>query len=118
MDFGNILEELLRKKKIKVPYLAEITGINKNTLYSYIRRNTQKVDPVVIQKIANALDVDIDYFLGTIPGEENRPVKNDEPERDEFIRLFASLNRENRQRILDLMKVLAAGQVQTNVPRQ
>ena len=120
LDFGNKLKELLFQKDISVPTLAKMTGLNKNTLYSYMRRGTQKVDPAIMQKLAQALGVDVYYFIGTeqpqnITADENKPVYSDEltgerGERDEFLRLFTSLDTENRKRILDLMRALASSQ--------
>lgn len=117
MDFGNKLKELLFQKNMSVPALAKMTGINKNTLYSYLRRGTQKVDPTIMQKLAQALGVDVYYFIGTeqpenISADEKKPACEDElkGEREEFLRLFTSLDTENRKRILDLMRALASSQ--------
>lgn len=63
MDFGEKLKLLIDEKGISVSRLAQMTGINRNTLYSFIRRGTQKIDPVIIHKLAVSLDVDPFYFL-------------------------------------------------------
>lgn len=64
MVFGDKLKELIDRKGISIAELSRRTGINCNTLYSYIRRNTKKPDPNVLQVLADALGVDIYYFLG------------------------------------------------------
>ena len=63
MSFGDRLRELLSQRGMTVAELARLTGISKNTLYSYLRRNTLKYDPAVLQKLSDALDVDIYCFL-------------------------------------------------------
>lgn len=63
MPFGDKLQTLIDERGINVSELSRITDINRNTLYSYIRRNTQKVDPAVIGIVAEALNVDVHYFL-------------------------------------------------------
>ena len=125
MDFGEKLKLLIDEKGISVSRLAQMTVINRNTLYSFIRRGTQKIDPVIIHKLAASLDVDPFYFLDaqepvdlrstdadsssdTTFDEKPAPALN--AEREEFAKLFSCLNPENRQRILDLMKALLSGQ--------
>ena len=63
MPFGEKLQNLIKERNISVPQLARMTGVNQNTLYSFIRRNTQKADPAVIGQIADALNVDVHYFI-------------------------------------------------------
>ena len=67
MSFGDRLRQLLTDREMTVAELARITGISKNTLYSYLRRNTQKHDPAVLQKLADALDADVYYFMNADP---------------------------------------------------
>ena len=55
MPFGANLKNLLTSKGMSIPELARRTGINKNTLYSYLRRDTKKVDPAVIKKLIDVL---------------------------------------------------------------
>ena len=55
MPFGANLKKLLDSKGISVPELARRTGINRNTLYSYLRRDTKKVDPAIIKKLVEVL---------------------------------------------------------------
>ena len=64
MDFGDRLKQLMEEKKMSVTRLAELSGVNRNTLYSYIRRNTKKPDPAVLAKIAPVLDTSVVALLG------------------------------------------------------
>ena len=107
---------------ISADALAEKLGKNRATIYRYEGDEIENMPIQIIMPLAETLHVSPAYLMGWTdemnPKAENRPAPKDEPERDEFIRLFASLNRENRQRMLDLMKALAVGQAQTDVPRQ
>lgn len=121
MDFGNRLKDLLAERKISVPQLAKMTGLNKNTLYSYIRRGTQKIDPVTMQKLSQALGVDVYFFLGTeqpndlrnkkkepaLSGEFSRELTKEETE---FISIFLRLTAENRRLLLANAKVYLQAQ--------
>lgn len=107
LDFGKKLKDLISEKNITVSELAQMTGINRNTLYSYIRRGTQKIDPVILQKLATALNVDVYYFIGaSMPNESARkePAAHDEPQRNEFIQLYSHLSPEQRQIVLGVMR--------------
>ena len=55
MPFGANLKRLLKKKGMSVTELANRTGINRGTIYSYLRRDTKKVDPAVIKKLVEVL---------------------------------------------------------------
>ena len=67
MDFGTKLKNLLDEKQMKVTELANLTGINRNTLYACVRRGSQRFDPPALKKIADALGVDVYYFLDSKP---------------------------------------------------
>ena len=64
MDFGDKLRRLMQEKQISVTELAEASGVNRNTLYSYLRRNTKKPDPAVLEKIAPVLGASAPTLLG------------------------------------------------------
>lgn len=64
MDFGDRLRELLRRRGMSVTQLAEQSGVNRNTLYSYLRRNTRKPDPSVLERIAPVLGTTVVSLLG------------------------------------------------------
>lgn len=55
MPFGANLKRLLELKGMTVTELANKTGINRGTIYSYLRRDTKKVDPAIIKKLIEVL---------------------------------------------------------------
>lgn len=75
MGIGFRLKELLRDRKITIKQLSEDTGIPLNTLYSITKRDSERADQVIIQRIATALGVPMSKLVGEapdlIPGEFN-----------------------------------------------
>lgn len=55
MPFGANLKRLLDARGMSVTELAGLTGLNRGTLYSYLRRDTKKVDPAVVKKLIAVL---------------------------------------------------------------
>lgn len=55
MPFGANLKKLLEIRGMSVTELANRTGINRGTIYSYLRRDTKKVDPAIIKKLVEVL---------------------------------------------------------------
>lgn len=76
MAIGERLNALLKEKNKKPGTLASETGISKNTIYSIIKRNNDKVSPAILERISQALGVPVDYFFsgGTLPHPDMRPV--------------------------------------------
>lgn len=64
MGIGNRLKQTIKDKKMTVKQLAEQTGIPVNTLYSIIKRDSDRVRAETIQVLANALDVTPTYLIG------------------------------------------------------
>ena len=58
MGVGMSLKGILRDKKMTIKQLAENSGIPLNTLYSITRRDSERVDKVIIQRLAAALGCD------------------------------------------------------------
>lgn len=101
--------------------VAEKLGKNRATIYRYEGDDIENMPLQIITPLAEILCVSPAYLMGwtdEMNPETSRPVQKDEPERGEFIRLFSSLNSENRQRMLDLMKVLVEGQAQADARQQ
>lgn len=63
MGFGIRLKDLLNKKGISIKELSQITGISINTLYSITKRDTNVPSQEIIDKIANALNIDKSELL-------------------------------------------------------
>lgn len=110
---GQKLEQLLKTKGIKPGTLATMTGINKSTIYSIIKRNNKNVDYSTIEKIADALDTPVEYFHDK-GGEDNPvpvpPVPEDDSLVEAFVDLFVQLNKDNKLAILAAMNAFLASQ--------
>lgn len=61
---GQRIGDLAKRKKINLHKLADLAGISYNTLYSIVRRKSDKVDLETVHKIALALDVPPIEILG------------------------------------------------------
>ncbi len=57
MGVGIRLKRILREKKMTIKELAEKADVPVHTLYSITRRDSEKVDPVILEKLASALDI-------------------------------------------------------------
>lgn len=97
--------------------LAEKLGKNRATIYRYEGDEIENFPVSIIEPLAEALLTTPAYLMGWTDDPSTatiEPAHEDEPERDEFNRLYDTLTDENRRRILDLMQVLAAGQEQSD----
>ena len=57
MGVGRNLKEVLRERKITLKDLAMASGIPVNTLYSITKRDSDRIDPVVLNSIADTLGI-------------------------------------------------------------
>ena len=86
MPFGANLKRLLKAKGMTVTELASLSGLKRGTLYSYLRRDTKKVDPVVINKLIEVLGpeasilYDVDSVTDIIWDEMPKNVSDTEAE--------------------------------------
>lgn len=64
MGVGVQMKNILRDKKMTIKQLSEKSGISVNTLYSITKRDSERVDRVVLQRIADVLEVHILDLLG------------------------------------------------------
>ena len=62
MGFGKRLESLIKYRKTNVNRLSKATGIQTQTLYMMIKRDSSSTDMETMGLLANALDVNISYF--------------------------------------------------------
>lgn len=63
MGIGAKLSDLLLLRNKKPGTLASETGINKNTIYAIIKRDSTRVNMSTLEVIAENLGVSIDYFF-------------------------------------------------------
>lgn len=64
MGVGLRLKSILRDRKMTIKQLAEQTEIPVNTLYSITKRDSERVDQVILQRIAETLHVPVGKLLG------------------------------------------------------
>ena len=67
MGSGVKLKNILRDKKMTIKQLAEMADISVNTLYSITKRDTEKIDTAILERICNALNISEDDFYGIPP---------------------------------------------------
>ena len=58
MGVGMQLKSILRDNNMTIKELSEKTGIPINTLYSITKRDSLRVDRVILERISKALNVD------------------------------------------------------------
>jgi len=108
---GNRLDELLNAKKIKPGTLATMTGISKSTIYSIIKRNNKNVAYSTMEKIADALEVPVEYFYDREPAEEGqkeKPIPETEDEQvREIIDLISGLSDQKKAEALHYLRYLS-----------
>lgn len=63
MGFGLRLKAVLNEKNITPTQLGRMTGIDRQRIYSWIKRDTVKIDPETFTKLASALDIDVAVLL-------------------------------------------------------
>ena len=64
MGVGMPTKEVLRLKSLTIKQLSAISGVSLNTLYSITKRDSERVDDVLLQRIAAALGVPVAELLG------------------------------------------------------
>ena len=64
MGIGFNIKEVLRNKGLTIKKLAEMSNIPVNTLYSITKRDSNRIDKVILRRISNALEVDPAELLG------------------------------------------------------
>ena len=64
MGIGSRLDALIRLKGTRPGTLAREAGVSKNTVYSIIKRDNDKVDPDILARLARALGVPVSSLYG------------------------------------------------------
>ena len=64
---GDKINELLKARGLSQTDLARKTGIAKQTINSIIKRNNKAIEFSAMEKIADALEVPIEYFSESVP---------------------------------------------------
>lgn len=64
MGVGIQLKKILRQRKMTIKQLSELADIPLNTLYSITKRDSERVDEIILQDIANALEIPVGELKG------------------------------------------------------
>ena len=62
MGIGSRIEQLIRARGKRPGTLAREAGVSKNTVYSIIKRDTNKIDFDVLLKICTELDIPVELY--------------------------------------------------------
>lgn len=103
MGVGLRLKEILRDRGITIKELAERANVPANTLYSITRRDSERVDSVVLTRVANALNVDV-CALALHPMESNPQHATSTTQ--ECMLYFTQLNATGRRKALGYLRDL------------
>lgn len=110
---GDKLRNLLKLRGMKQTELAEKIGVSKTTINSIITRNNKSVDFSTMEKIADALDVPIEYFFDR-PGKSATEKPTDAGELSdserEFVKLFSALTPANRTLFVEIAQAILKAQ--------
>lgn len=98
MSFGNNLRTLIEERDITQKELAKQLNIAPSTMGSYVQ-NTREPDYATLKSIAKFFDVSIDYLL------DNHTGKAATYQEDELLRIFRSLNPEQRDICIEQCRV-------------
>ena len=100
MNFGRIVVELRKQKKISQTELATQLGIHKNVLGRY-ERNEVMPSIDIARKIADILDVSLDYLTGKTDVEMDKDIQKRILEVSKF-------DQEDRQNIFSVIDAFIA----------
>ena len=64
MGIGSRIDQLIRARGKRPGTLAREAGVSKNTVYSIIKRDNDKVDPAILTRLAHALGVPLSSLYG------------------------------------------------------
>lgn len=110
---GEKIKKLLEERGMRQTDLARITGIPKQTINSIVVRNNKSVDFSAMEKIADALDVPIEYFKER-PTDETKikPIEIDglTDKEQRFVDAFTALSPSNRHTLLVIAEALLRDQ--------
>jgi putative transcriptional regulator len=61
---------MFEKERMKIPHLQELSGVNKNTLYSIYNNSNTRIDLSVLDRLCSALDCQPGDLLTYVPDEK------------------------------------------------
>lgn len=118
MEMSERIKLLRKEKGLTLEEVGNRVGVGKSTVRKWESGQIANMRRDKIALLAAALGVTPTQLMGwdEIEQKEEEPAPTSAEEREEFARLFASLEPENRERILDLMKALLAGHGSGDAP--
>lgn len=109
---ANLIKALCKEKNVPMSRLLADCGIRKSLIYDMEKRDfTPSVS--IFEKIANYLDVSVDYLLGKTDKKE-KPTADEGDEREELLKLlgkmFTNLSEEQKETVLRYAEFLEKNQ--------
>lgn len=104
MGLRSKLKALLDLKGLKVSTLADDLNLNRNTLYSLIQRDSDKMDMGTLSRIADYLGVSLDYFF--MSRSSDLPLYS--TEEDQLIQAYRKLPLEGQRFIRQAVHISTA----------
>ncbi|CAM4129707.1 helix-turn-helix transcriptional regulator [Psychrobacter arenosus] len=71
------LPVLLAERRLKVADLIRMTGISKSTMHKIYNEQTTRIDFETMDKICEALDIDVGDLYTYVPNEEQKKSSHD-----------------------------------------
>lgn len=119
MGFGKRLKAIMDEKHISPTDLGRMTGVSRQSIYSWIKRDTEKIDPEIFARLAAALDIDVNDLLdpaatATSPGSNpddiwqfREDLRND-PDRRALLMLAKNGSAQDVRQVAALIDALRA----------
>jgi len=98
---GRKIQEIRKQKGLTLEKLAELTNSSKSYIWELENKNPPRPSAAKIAKIADQLDVGIEYLLDT-----EATVSKEETVDAKFYREYRKLTPETRKKIREILKVI------------
>ena len=98
---GGKIQKIRKQKGLTLEKLAELTGSSKSYIWELENRNPPRPSAAKIARIADELEVEIEYLLdneATVSKEDSVDAK--------FYRKYKKLDSETRRKIRDIAKLI------------
>jgi transcriptional regulator with XRE-family HTH domain len=100
MRFGDRIKALRTEKKLTLEQLADNTGSSKSYIWELENKNPPRPSAEKLAAIAAALDVTVDYLLGS--DTQTRDAAEDKA----FFRQYSNLPESTRRQIREMARIL------------
>lgn len=109
MNFLEKLNLLMEERSLNKSTLSKISGIPYTTIDGFYKKGYQNTKLSTIWKLADALDVSIDYLIDEKVNDRHRKERESIPfdkEEHELLVLYRGLNQEGREKLVSYAKDL------------